>query len=604
MKTLAAITFVALGVLIGPAARAADDKAALALQARDILKESCSACHKGKDSRGGRFNASIPQTLVQGLDKDNEPVVVPGKPDDSAIWQAIDSGSMPLKNSTEARQMTLAQKNLLRKWIAVGAPAWPIDQSLPPRIPVSIPQMLATMRDFLHNAPVDDRPYLRFYTLTHLYNQPRERVSDADMDLYRAALSKAVNSLTWKPRLVIPHPVDAEKTIFVVDLRELEWDRGDLWKYVLACYPYGLTYENHADPAYRAPYVELVDMSKSDLPYVRADWFVATATRPPLYNALLQLPKTVDELETRLGVNLIQNFQNGRLVRSGFGQSEVSPQANRLVERHDELFGGYWRSYDFLGGSPNSQLTDFPLGPEFNQNPFPQQAFHQAGGEIVFNLPNHLQAYLLVNAKGERIDEAPIAIVSDPQRTSGSGAIVNGLSCMACHDEGMKIGFKDQIRLGTSVKDAALIKVQQLYPPPEAFNERLQEDRKTFLEAQYKALAPFLQLDPDPLKAFKGRPEPISRINQYYRLDRLNADSAAAELGLPTQLLIDTLTRPGSSVFNLGLGPLANGGNINRADWEKITGTSLLQRAARDLGLGTPYGPPLISGFSRESKAN
>jgi mono/diheme cytochrome c family protein len=602
MKILAAITFVALSVWIGPTVRAADDPAALALQARDILKESCSACHKGKDSRGGRFNASIPQMLVQGIDKDNEAVVVPGKPDDSALWQAIDSGSMPLKNSVEAKRMTANQKGLLRQWIAAGAPAWQPDQSVPPRNPIGIPRMLGSMRDFLRNAPVDDRPYLRFYTLTHLYNQPRERVSDADMDLYRAALSKAVNSLTWKPRLVIPQPVDGEKTIFVVDLRQLDWERGDLWKYVLACYPYGLTYEDSTDPACRTPYVELVDLSKSDIPYVRADWFVAAATRPPLYNALLQLPKYVDELETRLGVNLVQNFQNNQLVRSGFNQSEVSPQANRLVERHDELFGGYWRSYDFLGGSPNSQLTDFPLGPAFNGNPYTRLAFHQAGGEIVFNLPNHMQAYLLINAKGERIDEAPIAIVSDPQRTSGSAAIVNGLSCMACHDEGTKIGFKDEVRLGTRAQGGAFNKVQELYPPPDAFNKHLQEDRKTFLEAQYTALAPFLHLDPDPLKAFKGRPEPIARINQYYRLDRLNTDSAAAELGLPTQALVDTLRLPGSSLFRLGLGSLANGGNMNRSDWEKITGTSLFQRAARELRLGTPYAPPIISGFSREPR--
>src|SRR5580704_2275290 len=395
MKILAAIILVAFGVLIGPLARAADNKAALALQARDILKDTCSACHKGKDSRGGRFNASIPQSMFEALTKDDEAVIKPGQPDDSPMWQAIDSGSMPLKNSAEAKRMSLAQKTLLRKWIEAGAPAWPVDQAAPPRTPISVQQMLATMREFLHNSPVDDRPYLRFYTLTHLYNQPRERVSDVDMDLYRAALSKAVNSLSWKPRLVIPQPIDPQKTIFVIDLRHLDWDRGALWKFVLACYPYGLTYEN-AEPPYRAPYLELSDLSKSDLPYVRGDWFVATATRPPLYNAMLELPKTVDELEAKLGVNLIKNFLNGQLVRSGFGQSEVSPSANRLVERHDESFGGYWRSYDFLGGSPNSQLSQFPLGPEFKDNPYSQQAFHQAGGEIVFNLPNHLQAYLLM----------------------------------------------------------------------------------------------------------------------------------------------------------------------------------------------------------------
>ena len=169
-------------------------------------------------------------------------------------------------------------------------------------------QMLATMREFLHNSPVDDRPYLRFYTLTHLYNQPRERVSDADMDLYRAGLSKAVNSLSWKPRLVLPQPIDPQKTIFAIDLRHLDWDRSDLWKFVLACYPYGLTYEN-SDGPYRAPYLELSDMAKSELPYVRGRLVCRQRNAAPACTTRCwNFPITVDALETKLGVNLVKNF--------------------------------------------------------------------------------------------------------------------------------------------------------------------------------------------------------------------------------------------------------------------------------------------------------
>ena len=58
-------------------------------------------------------------------------------------------------------------------------------------------------------------------------------------------------------------------------------------------------------------------------------------------------------------------------------------------------------------------LFRFPLGPAFADNPFPNQAFEHAGGEIIFNLPNGLQGYLLVDAKGDRIDAGPIDIVGD-----------------------------------------------------------------------------------------------------------------------------------------------------------------------------------------------
>jgi hypothetical protein len=594
MKPSVGITLVTLIALFGRAAQGADDKTPLSLQARDILKEFCSACHKGPESSGGRFNALVPETIVHGFDKDNEPVVVPGKTDGSPMWEQLKSGEMPKKGSAEAKRMTPAQKELLRKWIEADAPAWP-DQAPPPRTPISIPQMLTAILNDLRNTPDLDQPYQRYYTLTHLYNQPRERIPDEDLDRYRAALSKAINSLSWKHRIVIPRPIDPQKTILAIDLRDLDWDLNDQWKYVLAEYPYGLTYDRHGDPAYRQPYGEIKKLSGTALPYVRADWFVATATRPPLYNYLLQLPDNADAIEAKLGVNLIANFQRGRLERAGFGNSGVSPQANRMVERHDCNTGGYWRSYDFRGGSDRSKLAEFPLGPEFYGNPFAEQAFRQAGGEIIFNLPNGLQAYLLVDGNGKRIDTAPDFVV-DPDKTSGSAAVVNGISCMACHDQGMKTGFKDEIRFGSAVGGEALVKVQQLYPPVSEMNARLEEDRKQFLAAQQKAIAPFLKRGYEENEVGKG-PEPIARINQYYRLDRIGADAAAAELGLPNAaVLVGALRSP--ELRRLGLGPLArSGGTINRSDWEKIEGNSLFQQAARALDLGTPF-RELVTGYS------
>ena len=58
------------------------------------------------------------------------------------------------------------------------------------------------------------------------------------------------------------------------------------------------------------------------------------------------------------------------------------------------------------------------------------QAFEHAGGEIIFQLPNKLQGYLLVNSKDERIAAGPIEIVSDALQTSGT-ATIDGLA-LAC----------------------------------------------------------------------------------------------------------------------------------------------------------------------------
>ena len=82
------------------------------------------------------------------------------------------------------------------------------------------------------------------------------------------------------------------------------------------------------------------------LPVIRADWFIATASRAPLYYDLLQMPATAAELERQLRVDVQSNLQQERVVRAGFNGSGISKQ-NRLIERHDALHGAYWRTYDF-----------------------------------------------------------------------------------------------------------------------------------------------------------------------------------------------------------------------------------------------------------------
>ena len=124
---------------------------------------------------------------------------------------------------------------------------------------------------------------------------------------------------------------------------------------------------------------------------------------PPLYHILLDLPETDRELEGKLNVNVRRNLRDSpgkKVWRSGFNQSGVS-SFNRIVERHSTFFGAYWKSYDFDSNKGLKNIFKNPLG------------FKHAGGEIIFNLPNGLQAYLLADSAGRRIDEAPANIVSN-----------------------------------------------------------------------------------------------------------------------------------------------------------------------------------------------
>ena len=57
----------------------------------------------------------------------------------------------------------------------------------------------------------------------------------------------------------------------------------------------------------------------------------------------------------------------------------------------------------------------------------------------------------------------------DKLKTSGTPAIVNGLSCMACHGHGMINLPGDQVRHGSDAKGAALEQVQRLLEAVDSF---------------------------------------------------------------------------------------------------------------------------------------
>jgi hypothetical protein len=136
--------------------------------------------------------------------------------------------------------------------------------------------------------------------LNTMANNPA--VSDDDLQVARAALSKTVNSLSREPRIVGPAAVDSARTIFVVDLRVLGWDRGLVWLKLEQAYPYGLKYDALPDEILPRIDGELCELTGCDLPIVRADWFVAAVTRLTFCRALLHLPADAAATGRELGV--------------------------------------------------------------------------------------------------------------------------------------------------------------------------------------------------------------------------------------------------------------------------------------------------------------
>jgi serine/threonine-protein kinase len=590
-----------------PPGQAVPSASGPAAQALAVLTKHCYRCHGENGSTEGGFNYVLDHEKLLARKK-----VIPGDPDRSKLFKKIKKGEMPPEDDPEARtkgRPTEAEIAFLQQWIAAGAPAFPAARAAAARRFISTRDMLAAVRDHLRNKvrPEDSR-FQRYYTLTHLYNNPK--VPLENLPLYRAALSKLINSLSWGQAMVIPTPVDPEETIYAVDLRRLNWD-GRLWQAVLNVYPYGLTYDLDEDGALRDLAVEIRLLADTPLPYLRADWFIATASRPPLYHALLydevlpelrERPATADvdnpkqmtarDLETFLEVDLERNFLANRLVRAGFTKSGVSNN-NRLVERHEARFGAYWRSYDFKSNDGTSNLLRFPLGPAFNGNPFPKQAFVQAGGELIFNLPNGLQGYLLIDGKDQRINKGPTDVVRDLSEQAGSAEIINGLACMGCHDHGViREGWRDVILGSRTVAGDALVKVQKLFPDKEEMDKLLRRDETHFLNALDRATGRFLKVGADKDRDIRDfTREPTAAIAKLHLKGDLGPDEVARELGIEDPKELQEAIRTNRTLREkLGLGPLAQGEAIKRDAWESLAeGFSPFQQAAEELRRGRPF---------------
>jgi WD40 repeat protein len=535
----------------------------LARPALEVLRANCYRCH-GQD---GRHEGKLNDVLdVIGL-RENQ-FVVPGNASKSPLITRIAKGHMPPPD--ESPRPTADDLGRLREWIDAGAP--PFTSAAPPVVPPNDVEVNRLMLADLERLDRRARRFQRYFSLVPL---ARAGASEPLLRTYRAGLSKLLNSLSWHSRLATLHTADPSGLLLRVDLRDLLWDAG-LWNRVVAEYPYGILADTGAFRAVAAA-------ALTRLPVVRADWFLATASRPPLYHDLLQLPTTAGELERQLRLDAAVDIQQERVARAGFTGSGVS-RNNRLIERHPAPHGAYWRTYDFdavqqpVAERQNLRpdrrnLFAFPLGPGNTDG-----TFQHAGGEIIWHLPNGLLGFMLVDANNRRIDKAPTAIVSDPRRPDR--AVEPGVSCMSCHLTGIQ-PKTDQIRAHVARNPAAFSKadaelVGALYPPEQAMTKLMDEDAARFRRAVEQWGCKVTEADP------------VSAAAQRYEAD-LDARTAAAEVGTTPD---EVRRRLAGASLAQGLGALrTTGGTVHRAVFQQAFGDLV-----KELRLGTIVQASLVAG--------
>ena len=512
-----------------PAMAAEDDAAAGAL---NVFTTHCARCHQegqlvGREKPAGGLGYILD---LEALARNPE-YIQPGNPSASLVYTNVVNGSMP-KDIDYATIFGPSgeETKALSAWIeSLGASA---EAAIASRTFVEDEDVVRLIGDDLSKLSDFERPRVRYFTLTHLYNAGD---TDEEMEVYRQALSKLLNSLSVESGIVVPEAIDEAKTVYRADITDLGWD-DELWRTIEEANPYFIEYDT--------PIMTFLQSeTRTTVPFVRADWFTFVASQPPLYFDILGLPETTPELEKKLGVDPAANRLALRVARAGFQQSGVS-RNNRMIERHSLSTGAYWESFDFAGNKERQSFFLFPLGP---QNAFGDFSidfgFVHDGGEIIFNLPNGLQAYYLTDARGNRLDKGPTNIVQDASRRDQ--AVTNGISCMSCHDKGMQLK-EDQVRdyaLGNLAfpKDARDI-LEEIFPPKEDMAELMKEDMERFLSGLKAA-----GVDPE-LKL--GGEEIVSSLFQRFERD-LTIRQAAAEIGMELEAFKERLNMGSADTFAL-----------------------------------------------------
>ena len=397
---------------------------------------------------------------------------------------------------------------------------------------------------------------VRYVTLANLANSGE--YTAADLDVARAALARGLNSVSSAPRLARFVPIDEQHLTYRIYLNDLNWDVY-LWDALMAENPYrGFPADISTDELLSSVTRLAREVGSQDI-LVRGDWLLRVATHPGRYDALLRMPSDLNGLEAfdnndgklHLGIDTRRSLANNQLIRGGF-QSDDEPfeaynlegnivlsrdsgvsGAARVIERQDigEYEGYFWKSYDFRQNSSGSVAVPVqPFDPVLQEllmelrqvEAFNLEAFEHDGGEMIFSLPNGLQGYWITTADGATLDAAPHDIVNwsysneevadsvpgrrwefneiglFPGETNiRSDGIYNGLSCMSCHTQGMRLNSdftgayfsqsraRLQPHLPTPTEQEAILRIYN----DDRLSSALSDDKESFRRAVLQAYA-------------------------------------------------------------------------------------------------------------------
>jgi len=341
--------------------------------------------------------------------------------------------------------------------------------------------------DDLRDAEAEDQPFLRYLTLTNRFNAG---VCAAALDQDRHAMSKLVNMLSIQANIEAPVAIDADDTIFRIDIRDYEWNRPievngvafeDAWEAIITLSPYAVPFVGDEADDVRAD-------SGTDVAVLSVDGLTETAAFGALYYALINVDVNqplATFISDQLGIDVAANLADGDVVRAGTTQSDLSRQ-DRVLERHDieDRPGAFWQSFDFEADVVNSSIFVDPFD------------FVVGGTEAIFSLPNGMLGFIIADANDVIQEESNILLDTFANDYVARTAV----SCSGCHSRGFNEvvdevrDFAESNRLRFDGEEFELI--QETYLRPEQFAAIIEDDSEIFQRSLDDAGVPVSGVDP------------------------------------------------------------------------------------------------------------
>ena len=206
-RVVSLLSFGALALSIGILASNAhaDDQANAG---RTILQQRCYKCHGDGGHFSGKFNLDDSvQTLV------DKGILVYGDPEHSLLYQKVRDQDMP----ADGNYLNASELGLVSTWIQSLKPA---DQA--PTTDASVmndDQVVDTIKKFLSSS--NEGGNYRIFSLVDLARQGK---GNDELQIYRQALAKTINTLSLKKALVKPVAIDPGHLLLAVNIKDLGWD--------------------------------------------------------------------------------------------------------------------------------------------------------------------------------------------------------------------------------------------------------------------------------------------------------------------------------------------------------------------------------------------